>query len=252
MTGEQPTLDLPIPQSRDVTTLMNIIDRAMTAPEFDLARMVGLLELKERWDASEAKRAFAAAKVAFKRNPPDILKNKHVSYNQTEYDHATHDEVTGKISERLAEYGFTHEWKMVQSQNSITVKCILTHVAGHQEEVELTSQHDGSGGKNSIQAISSANTYLQRYTLLAVTGMSTREMGINDDDGRGTEPAKPIPDGVKESLEAAAMQGGRVHLQNAFRELSEQTRALIVLHHNQWWTELKTVAGLRDAPIPNN
>jgi hypothetical protein len=37
--------------------------------------------------------------------------------------------------------------------------------------------------KNAIQQVASTTTYLQRYTLLAITGMSTKGM---DDDGRGT------------------------------------------------------------------
>ena len=41
---------------------------------------------------------------------------------------------------------------------------------------------DTSGGKNNIQAMGSAVSYLERYTLLAITGLSTKEM---DDDGRG-------------------------------------------------------------------
>lgn len=39
---------------------------------------------------------------------------------------------------------------------------------------------DNSGKKNAIQSIASAVTYMQRYTLLAATGMSTKGM---DDDG---------------------------------------------------------------------
>ncbi len=43
---------------------------------------------------------------------------------------------------------------------------------------------DNSGGKNSIQAIGSAVTYLQRYTLLLLCGLAAHE----HDDGASFEP----------------------------------------------------------------
>jgi len=38
-----------------------------------------------------------------------------------------------------------------------------------------------SGNKNPIQAIASTVSYLERYTLLAITGLTTKDM---DDDGK--------------------------------------------------------------------
>jgi hypothetical protein len=69
-------------------------------------------------------------------------------------------------------------------------------VKGHHEETTLSSSPDDSGGKNSIQAIGSAVTYLQRYTLLALTGLATREQ---DNDGK-TEDVKYISDKQKSTI----------------------------------------------------
>jgi len=46
--------------------------------------------------------------------------------------------------------------------------------------VPMQSGPDQSGKKNNIQAIGSTTTYLQRYTLLAATGLATKEQ---DNDG---------------------------------------------------------------------
>ena len=54
---------------------------------------------------------------------------------------------------------------------------------GHSESTTLEAAADQSGGKNAIQAIGSTVTYLERYTLLALTGLATHE----DDDGAGSE-----------------------------------------------------------------
>jgi hypothetical protein len=225
----------------DGDMIMRIIDRASTAPEFDLGRLEKLLDLKDRWDRAEAQRAFAIAKVAFKRDAPVLHKNKTVSFGQTSYMHATHDEVTSKISTALAKHGFSHAWSMSQDNaNKITVKCTLTHVGGHSESVELSSAPDQSGGKNSIQAIASATNYLQRYTLIAVTGMSVAE--ADDDDGRTSDVQVPLLQEVWAELHAAS-ERGTAALAEAWKGLSDANRAIIVLHYQQRWADTKAYAG---------
>jgi hypothetical protein len=234
--------DMELAQAPEGGTLMKIIERAAFLPQFDLDRIEKLLALKQRWDEAQQLREYARAMVDFKKDRPEIFKNKHVSYGQTNYDHATHDEVTDKLSDALAKYGFTHAWRMVQTANQITVTCTLTHTSGHMGSAELTAINDGSGGKNSIQAIASANSYLQRYTLLAVTGTSTKDMP--NDEGRGTAPALEAPPVHKDvwiSLEDA-VHGGSAELADAWKQLSNETRKIIVTHYPQKWDELKAAA----------
>lgn len=134
----------------------------------------------ERWEANEARKAFVVAMNRFKANPPQIEKNKHVKFGQTEYDHATLDHVCKVLTKSLGEYGVTHRWKVDQADGAIRVTCILTHELGHSEETTLQGPADNSGSKNAIQQIASTVTYLQRYTLLAATGMAA---GVADNDG---------------------------------------------------------------------
>lgn len=177
-------------ESPDQTALMAIISRAATDPNFDTDRLMRLLELKERYDATEARKAFTVAMAAFKADPPKIVKNKHVAYRNnkggvTEYDHATHSEVTEKIAAGLGAHGLSHRWNVEQSDGRIRVTCIITHSLGHSEQVALTATADDSGSKNAIQAVGSTITYLQRYTLLAATGLTSADMDHADDDGGG-------------------------------------------------------------------
>ena len=72
--------------------------------------------------------------------------------------------------------------------------CVLTHVLGHSERVPMQSGRDESGGKNSIQGLGSTVTYLQRYTLLAATGMAVKGP---DNDGADIKT-----DGLAEGLVA--------------------------------------------------
>ena len=70
----------------------------------------------------------------------------------------------------------------------MSVICTISHWQGHAESTKLSAAPDNSGSKNSIQAIGSTISYLERYTLLALTGLATHDM---DDDGNAAS-VEPI------------------------------------------------------------
>ena len=175
-----------LPAKQEAITPMSILEMAISQGA-DIDKLTKLMELQERWEANEARKAFNAAMAKFKDNPPQIRKNKHVKFGQTEYDHATLDHVTDQITAALAAVGISHKWEPKQDGTTVSITCVLTHSLGHSERTTLSSGSDSSGSKNPIQAIASAVTYLQRYTLLAATGMAA---GV-DDDGHA---AARLPD----------------------------------------------------------
>lgn len=146
----------------------------------DIDKLTKLMDLQERWEANEARKAFTAAIAEFKRNPPDLVKDKQVAYGNTKYKHASLDQVTEKVAKALSAVGISHRYEIEQKEQ-IKVSCVLTHILGHSESTTLSAGADTSGQKNSIQAIGSTVTYLQRYTLLAAVGLST---GEDDNDAQ--------------------------------------------------------------------
>lgn len=148
----------------------------------DINTLEKMLELQERWDKNEAKKSYNVAMAEFKANPPKLIKTKHVKYGNTEYNHADLANITETINSALSKCGLSASWKTSQDQG-IQVTCTISHILGHSESTALSSPPDTSGGKNTIQAIGSAVTYLQRYTLLALTGLSAHDQ---DDDGEIT------------------------------------------------------------------
>lgn len=151
----------------------------------DLDKLEKLLSLQERWEANEAKKAYHQAMTGFKANPPKIRKDKKVGYDSKKtgdhvgYSHATLANVCDTINSELSKYGLSASWETSQN-GQIIVTCKITHVKGHSEETSLSAPADTSGSKNAIQAIGSTITYLERYTLLALTGLATYDQ---DDDG---------------------------------------------------------------------
>ncbi len=169
--------------------------RIAVSQNANIDQLTKLMDLQDRWERRLAKRAYDAAMKAFKAESPRITKNSRVNFTTpkgtTDYRHATLDHVCDAVIGGLSKQGISHRWKVSQSGEWITVTCILTHELGHAEETSLMGCPDATGNKNSIQAVGSTVTYLQRYTLLAATGLATSD---SDDDGRGAAAAQGISD----------------------------------------------------------
>lgn len=184
----------------------------------DLDKLERLMALQERWEATEARKAFVAALGAFKADPPSLTKNKHVEFDtgrgKTAYDHATLDHVSAAIGAGLTRHGLSHRWECEQLETGqIRVTCVLTHVLGHSERVAMQAPADQSGSKNVIQALGSTVTYLQRYTLLAATGMAVKGQ---DNDGAGSGDAQLEEGVVADHLAAIDATGDTEALKAAF------------------------------------
>lgn len=157
----------------------------------DLERLERLMDLQIKWEANEARKAYLDAKASFKAEPLEIRKRKAVGYETKEgdfvgYKHAELSDVTDVVGPACAKHGLSYSWDIKQDGGKVKVTCTLTHKLGHSESVTLEAAPDGSGKKNPIQQVASSITYLQRYTLQAVTGTAAK--GDDSDAGGHDEP----------------------------------------------------------------
>jgi hypothetical protein len=160
----------------------------------DMNQIERFLDLQKRCEDDAARRAYVHAMAAFKTEPLAIVKSKAVGYKTKEgdfvgYKHAELSDITDVALPAMAKHGLSHKWDIRQESGTIYVDCIVTHELGHSEKVTMFASPDNSGKKNAIQQIASTVTYLQRYTMLAALGLSTK--GI-DDDGASSE-GEPVP-----------------------------------------------------------
>lgn len=157
----------------------------MASKGADLDTLKQFMELQERYEANEARKAYNAAVAEFKKNPPDIIKDK--KNNQYNSMYATLANLVNNGSAALAPYGLTVDWKIDQEKMpQIKVTCILKHALGHSESVSITGLPDESGAKNKLQQIKSTITYLKGETFQCVTGITARDCpGDNDGNGAG-------------------------------------------------------------------
>ena len=175
----------------DPITPMAMIDRAISSGA-SVDALEKLLALQERWEANQGRKAFDQAIAAAKAEIPAIRKNRQVDFTtakgRTHYRHEDMAEISRTVDPILSKNGLSYRYRSTQDARNVTVTCILSHKDGYSEETALSASADDSGNKNLIQAIGSAVTYLQRYTLKMALGLAATE----DDDARRSETQSRI------------------------------------------------------------
>lgn len=172
------------PESRAVAvTPMQMLQIAVERGA-DMAQLEKLMELQERWQANQARKAFDEAIAAAKAKIKPIVKRREVDFTtakgRTHYMYEDLAQIASEVDPILAEFGLSYRYRSSQDGNKLTVTCVIAHRDGHSEETTLSAAYDESGNKNSIQAIGSTTTYLQRYTLKLALGLAAAK----DDDAQ--------------------------------------------------------------------
>ena len=165
----------------EAITPMSILELAISQGA-DIDKLTKLMELQERWEANEARKAFNVAFSNFKSEAVSIAKRTEVKTGPllgTMY--ANLFDVVNAVIPALSKHGLSHSWKLSKDEKDwMEVTCTIKHVLGHSEGVSMGANPDAGPGRNAIQARGSAKSYLERYTLLAATGMAASD---TDNDG---------------------------------------------------------------------
>jgi len=162
--------------------------------EGGIEKLEQILGLQERWEQSNAKKAFNRAMSHFQSILPVIEKLGVVDYTtakgRTFYQYAKLEDIARAIQPALKETGLSYRFKQLQEGGVIKVSCIVTHQDGHSDSTEISSTPDVSGGKDQLKSIASAISYLRRYTLTGILGIV---VGGEDDEGEPAGEGKEQP-----------------------------------------------------------
>lgn len=180
-------------------TPMEMVQQAVSSGA-SLEIVSKLMDLQERWEASQGRKAFDAAIAEAKGEIPPIFKDKQVGFNQTSYTHESLGQIASVVDPILNRHGLSYRYKAAQDGGRVSVTCVLSHRDGYSEETTLSAGADDSGKKNSIQAIGSTTTYLQRYTLKLALGLATTD---RDDDGAASED-RPVSGAAQAAIDSIA------------------------------------------------
>lgn len=188
--GGEPLPAAPAPITGREMTPMEMVGRALEmGVSADILKQ--MMDLRDREEARNAKLAFTKAIAAAKAELRPIVKTREVDYtpagkSRVNYQHEDLAGIEEQVTPILASHGLSYRYESDNGVDKpITVTCVLEHVDGHSTRTPLSAGADTSGGKNSLQAIASAVTYLQRYTLKLALGLSVS----HDDDGKASGDA---------------------------------------------------------------
>lgn len=159
----------------------------------DVEQLDKLMQLNERWEANEARKAYFDAFSTFQAIVPTIKKSKD-GHN---YKYAPIGDIALQIRPALEQCQLSYRFEINDSDGLISVTCIVSHRLGHQERTTMSGAPDTSGSKNAIQSHGSTVSYLQRYTLIGAFGLT-----IADEDIDGRVEGEIITEGQAASIKA--------------------------------------------------
>lgn len=189
---EMEVIDIPSNEAVCVNPYDKMVELALGS-DVGIEKLEKLLELKERHDANEAKKAFHISMSEFKKNSIKIIKDKK-GHNSS---YATLANIIDVVTPVLGEYGLSLSWRTTQDKQETTVTAILSHVNGYSESTSLTHGLEQSGNKSSIHGLGSTISYLERYTAKAILGIAEK-----DQDNDAQTATQPL---ITESQEADLM-----------------------------------------------
>lgn len=145
----------------------------------DVDKLERLMDMQERWERREAEKAFNRSITIFQSSCPRIVKSKQGHG----YKYATLGDIHAQIKETAQQCGISWRWETKeQTDERLTVSCIVTHLDGHSRSTESTVFIEaGNKMQSRTQMVGVATTYAQRYSLIGALGISTAD---EDMDGR--------------------------------------------------------------------
>ena len=175
--------------------LLVMIERLATNPQLNIEVFDRLLFARRQEEDRAAERAFNLAMSIAKGELQPVLKTRDVDYpskkeggGRTKYKYESFADVAKVVDPVFAAHGLAYRFAIAQGGELVKVTCIVSHSDGYSERVTVESKVDpGSTGMSMVQALGSAMTYLQRYSLRAAIGLAA---GV-DDDGRGAGGTSP-------------------------------------------------------------
>jgi ERF superfamily len=169
----------------EITTPQTLLSQAIEKG-LDVESLSKLMDLQERYQATQARKLFFEAFTEFQSSCPELRKTKNVSFDiktggKADYHYAPLADICRQIGKTLKTCGLSYRWEIQDNPTELKVTCLISHLEGHTERTTMQASPDVTGSKNAIQARGSAIEYLKRYTLIGALGLSTTDSDI---DGR--------------------------------------------------------------------
>lgn len=166
----------------------NALIEAAITQQLPIEHLERLMDLKERWDRQQAKKAFDEAMARFQSKCPIIKKSKKGGATKdgtVAYYYAPIESIVEQTKDLIAECGFSYLIKTNMTENAVEVICEVRHVMGHSEistmNVPLLTR---TGVMSEAQVTAGTTTFAKRYAFCNAFGIMTA-----DDDNDAITPS---------------------------------------------------------------
>lgn len=164
--------------------MVSMIQRLAMDQNTDLAKLEKMLEMKERLEEKEARRAFSDAMAACQSEIQPVVRNK--DNDQTKSKYADLAAIYDACKPIIAKHGFSFSTfpASTERDHHMGVRWILRHEGGHEEselaEIPLDDRGmKGTANKTQTHAFGSTVSYARRYLFCMLFDVATGD----DDDG---------------------------------------------------------------------
>jgi hypothetical protein len=193
--------------------LLAMIERLATKPDLNIDVFERLLTMRRQEEDRAGERAFNVAMSLAKGDLQPVLKTRDVDFQsnkpgaaRTKYKYENFADVQRVVDPVFARYGLSYRFSVAQGLDVVKVSCIVSHADGYTDKTTLEAKVDpGSTGMSMVQALGSALTYLQRYSLRAAIGLAA----AIDDDGRAADASPRITVDQANDLQRLIDESGR-------------------------------------------
>lgn len=176
------------------TSLMEIISRAASDPNTDVAKLEKLMGLAERIRSRDAEQAFNTAMTAAQSEMGRV--SADATNPQTRSKYASYAALDRAVRPIYTRHGFALSFDTGSDAppDMVRVLCHVTHKDGHQHTYKIDMPADGKGAKGGdvmtkTHAVGAAMSYGSRYLLKLIFNVA---VGEDDNDGNTGEGEGPI------------------------------------------------------------
>lgn len=195
------------------TTEQSPLDKLakMDLSSIDPDKLEKLLEVQERWEGNEAKKAYAKAMAECQAEVPNVIHAANRN-NQTNSNYAKYDAVVRAIKPIYVRHGFTVSFgeSPCDREGFILVVATVRHSSGHAETFQRFAPIDNLGPKGNptktmLHGCESSMKYMQRKLLESIFGASEGDE-VADDDGQAAGAPEPVDQQTGDEIAALLEQ----------------------------------------------
>jgi len=177
----------------NTTIVENLISKAITE-KLPVETMEKFLAMRREVIAEQSKKAFDFAMSKFQGECPVIEKTKKVmdKTGGVRYSYASLDSIVGQVKNFLSSNQLSYSIKVENTEKTLIVKCIITHIDGHSEESSFEVPIGTEAYMSDVQKYGARLTFAKRYAFCNALGIMTGD-GDNDanEEDKKPAPAKP-------------------------------------------------------------